>query len=211
VHVFLQFKSDSGSVKDWVRDFAAHNVTSALRQLKEADDFRTYGVPGGLFGNFFLSAKGYEALGYAREDITCRFVEQPTAISGQEVVKIKFVAGMAAAQQELDDPDPETWEAVYQNRQIEAMILLADDDEDFLLRQTRRLIDAAEVVATVLTVERGRVMRNNRDERIEHFGYVDGRSQPLILKHDLESERREGSVQRWDPRCLVPGCDGTDS
>jgi Dyp-type peroxidase family len=199
VHIFLQFKAEPRIVRDWVRDFAAHYVTSAQRQLKEADEFRTYGIPGGLFGNFFLSAKGYEALGYTREDITCRFVEQPAIIGEHAVVNIKFVDGMTAAQLELNDPDPETWEAVYQHQQIEAMILLADDDEDFLLRRARRLINAAEAVATVLTVERGRVMRNSRGERIEHFGYVDGRSQPLFLKHDLESERREGSVQRWDP------------
>ena len=198
-HLFLQFKAAPRLVRDWVRDFAAHYVTSAHRQLKEADEFRTYGVPGGLFVNFFLSAKGYEALGYTREDIAHRFVEQPAVIGEQEVVNIKFVEGMTAAQHALNDPDPKTWEAVYQNRQIDAMILLADDDEHFLLRQTRRLIDAAEGVATVLTVERGRVLRNNRGERIEHFGYVDGRSQPLFLKHDLDSERREGLVQRWDP------------
>jgi len=81
--------------------------------------------------------------------------------------------------------------------------IFSDDDEDFLLRQARRLIDAVEAVATVLTVERGWVMRNNRGERIEHFGYVDVRSQPLFLEHDFESERREGSVQRWDPSALV--------
>lgn len=199
VHIFLQFKAEARMVRDWVRDFSANYVTSAHRQLKEADEFRTHGVPGGLFGSFFLSARGYEALGYSRKDILNRFLEQPAILGEHVVVNIKFVDGMAAAQHELNDPDPITWEAVYQNGQIKAMILLADDDEDFLLRQTRRLIDAAEVIATVLTVERGRVMRNHRGERIEHFGYVDGRSQPLFLTHDLDSERREGSVQRWDP------------
>jgi deferrochelatase/peroxidase EfeB len=136
VHIFLQFKANPRIARDWVRDFAAHSNTSAQRQLKEADEFSTYGVPGGLFGNFFLSARGYEALGYSRDDITDRFVEQPAIIGEHEVVNSKFVDGMAAAQHELNDPDPMTWEAVYQNRQIEAMILLADDDEHFLLRQT---------------------------------------------------------------------------
>jgi Dyp-type peroxidase family len=79
------------------------------------------------------------------------------------------------------------------------MLLLADDDEGFLLRQTRRVIDAAQAVASVLTVERGRVMRNTEGENIEHFGYVDGRSQPLFFTHDIEAEQRRGGVQRWDP------------
>jgi Dyp-type peroxidase family len=199
VHIFLQFKAEPRIVRDWGREFAAQHVTSAHRQLKEADEFRTYGVPGGLFGNLLLSAKGYEALGYTREDITDRFVEQPAVIGEQDVVHITFVEGMMAAQHELNDPSPETWEAAYRHRQIEAMLLLADDDEHFLLRQTRRVIDAAEAVASVLTVERGWVMRNHRAEGIEHFGYMDGRSQPLFLKHDLESERKESYVQRYDP------------
>jgi Dyp-type peroxidase family len=199
VHIFLQFKSDPQRVRNWVRGFEEHYVTSTQRQLKEADEFRTYGVPGRLFSNFFLSAKGYEALGYTREDLTGGFVEKPAVIDGHEVVNIKFVDGMAAAQHELNDPAPETWEAAYQGRQIEAMILLADNDEAFLLRQARRLIDAAQVVATVLTVERGRVMRNHRAESIEHFGYVDGRSQPLFFQTDLEAEAKAGGIHRWDP------------
>jgi deferrochelatase/peroxidase EfeB len=76
VHIFLHFEAEPRIIRDWVRDVSVHHVTSAQRQLKEADEFRTYGVPGGLFGNFFLSAKGYEAMGYIREDITWRFVEQ---------------------------------------------------------------------------------------------------------------------------------------
>jgi Dyp-type peroxidase family len=199
VHIFLHFKAAPQIVKAWVRDVAAPCVTSAQRQLREADELRTYGVPGGLFGNLFLSAKGYEALGYSREDLAARFIEQPALVGGQDVARIRFVDGMMAAQHELSDPDPETWEAAYQHQQIEAMILLADDDEAFLLRQTRRLIDAAEAVATVLTVECGRVLRNNRGEGIEHFGYVDGRSQPLFLKRDLESEHTGSSVRSWDP------------
>jgi deferrochelatase/peroxidase EfeB len=55
VHIFLQFESDPQSVRNWVRDFAEHYVTSTQRQLKEADEFRTYGVPGRLIGNFFLA------------------------------------------------------------------------------------------------------------------------------------------------------------
>jgi len=199
VHIFLQFKSDPQSVRNWVRDFAGHYVTSTQRQLKEADEFRTYGVPGRLFGNFFLSAKGYEALGYTREDITCRFVETPAVIDGHEVVNLKFVDGMAAAQREINDPAPETWEAAYQGQQIQTLILLADNDEAFLLRQARQLIDAAQTVATVLTVERGRVLRNKRAESIEHFGYVDGRSQPLFFQTDLESEEKAGGIHKWDP------------
>src|SRR5262245_45623460 len=42
-------------------------------------------------------------------------------------------------------------------------------------------------------------MRNPRGQSIEHFGYVDGRSQPLFFATDVISERQASGVQRWDP------------
>ena len=38
-------------------------------------------------------------------------------------------------------------------------------------------------------------MRNPAGDGIEHFGYVDGRSQPLFLKDEVDKEPRE----HWDP------------
>lgn len=70
--------------------------------------------------------------------------------------------GIAATQHEINTPAPETWEATHQGQQIEALILMADNDGAFLRRQARQLIDAAQTLVTVLIVERGRVMRNNR-------------------------------------------------
>jgi hypothetical protein len=58
VHLLLKFRSEP-RVRDWVRAFGDRYVSSARRQLKETDEFRTYGIPGGLFSDFFLSAKGY--------------------------------------------------------------------------------------------------------------------------------------------------------
>jgi hypothetical protein len=60
------------------------------------------------------------------------------------------------------------------------MISLADDDQGLFLHEARRVIDAAQSGSTVLTVECGRVMRNNRGKSIEHFGYVDCPGKALI-------------------------------
>jgi hypothetical protein len=83
---------------------------------------------------------------------------------------------MGAAQYELNAPVPDTWEAAHQGQQIEALILMAANDEACPLPQERRRIDAAQTVGIVLTVARGLVMRNNHAESIEHFGYVDGQA-----------------------------------
>ena len=59
-------------------------------------------------------------------------------------------------------------------------------------------------------------MRNANRESIEHFGYVDGRSQPLMLQEDVEDERdKMGGVHRWDPAfgigtVLIPRPGGND-
>jgi hypothetical protein len=51
-------------------------------------------IPGELLGHFFLSAKGYEALGYTKGEIACCFEEKSAVIGGCEVVSIKFCDGM---------------------------------------------------------------------------------------------------------------------
>jgi deferrochelatase/peroxidase EfeB len=180
VHLFLKFTAAPRMLRDWVRAFTDRYVTSARQQLKDVEEFNKYRISGGLFGNFFLSAKGYEALGFTNNEIASRFQEEHAVIDGKQVVTVKFRDGMESYQRELNDPDPATWEKAYQGRQIEAMILLADDDEGSLLRQAQVVLDDVKAVAAVLAVEHGRVLRNDADESIEHFGYVDGRSQPPI-------------------------------
>src|SRR5262249_11318576 len=49
--------------------------------------------------------------------------------------------------------------------------------------------------AEILAIERGFVLRTAEDKPIEHFGYVDGRSNPRILKDEIEREEKRA----WDP------------
>ena len=42
--------------------------------------------------------------------------------------------------------------------------------------------------ASVVHVQRGRALLNAAGFGIEHFGYVDGRSQPLMLVEDIDKE-----------------------
>jgi len=81
----------------------------------------------------------------------------------------------------------EPLEEAYQAGTIDGMLLLADDDENGLLKETRKVITELEQkgILRVVAVERGTALRNNEGEGIEHFGYVDGRSQPLYLVSDF--------------------------
>jgi deferrochelatase/peroxidase EfeB len=196
VHIFLKFKVEAAAVRRWMRDFAQRYVTSAQLQLKEARDFRLYRIPGKLFSNLCLSANGYKALGYTADQIRGAFPLDP------QHRPLIFGAGMAAHAQHLNDPSSATWDEAYRDRQIDAMILLADDDESFMLRQARTVLDDVTAVAEVLTVEHGHVLRNDHDTPIEPFGYADGRSQPLFLQSDVQAQQ-SGSRPVWDPSAAL--------
>jgi len=51
----------------------------------------------------------------------------------------------------------------------------------------------------VLGIERGRLYRNADGNTIEHFGFVDGRSRPLLREIDVEKELANGGSAHWDP------------
>src|SRR5688572_5257211 len=94
VHIFLRFKTgQEPAVKKWIKELA-ERLTSAQRQLDETEQYRRYRVPGRLFVNFFLSAKGYEYL-YPEQKGKLRFDDEA------------FLRGMKAAQHRLNDPPKE--------------------------------------------------------------------------------------------------------
>jgi Dyp-type peroxidase family len=184
IHLFLRFLPTPGALskaKQWIKKFAKERVTSAKKQFEEMDDFRKFKIIGGLFANFFLAHKGYEILG----------VPSPR--------DRKFVAGMKTSRADLADPDLAAWEEGYRGK-IHASILLAHDDESELNREARVILQEVREFADVVAGERGKAMRNENCETAEHFGYVDGRSQPLFLTEDIEDEcRKEPGTVAYDP------------
>ena len=211
VYIFFSFGDDMGAVRRQLAELAGRYVTSARRQHQEAADFGAFKVPGGLFGNLLLTASGYRRLGL---DPDALFPEAPETIANTQS---SFAAGMrATAVDDFADPPVDSWDPGYR-KDIDAMLLLADDDEGYLLREARRAMTEIGVHNAVRVAERGNALRNEDGEGIEHFGYVDGRSQPLYLKSDFVfdaagnrvGEAGGGEIDRWDPfeplkRVLVP-------
>jgi Dyp-type peroxidase family len=208
VSVFLGLHADA-SVAARFGAFAAALVTSALKQRDETDQFNTHRVPGGLFGNVYLSANGYRKLGFTEDQLTAAFVETPNPFgAGQS----NFREGMQAHGDELNDPPPPSWEPGYRDGKIDVMIQIADDDQAFLMRQANQILSDVSGFADVLVVEHGDVLRNSQGDGIEHFGFVDGRSQPIYFVTDLPGE---GTIQKWDPseplgRVLIPDPNTTE-
>jgi len=119
-----------------------------------------------------------------------------------------FEEGMAERWAELADPDPEKhpWEFGHHDNPIDGLIIVADDGcidrlvKKLVKRWGKRGID---VVAQVF----GCRMVNEDGNAIEHFGYVDGTSNPRFFAYDIarkqaEAEDRgldQGANGNWDP------------
>lgn len=210
-HVFLRFGDDPDASRAFVREYSAL-VTSAHAQLTQAKDFRERGVSGGPFIALLLSSSGYLALGADGK--------APVADDGGA-----FAQGMLARGELLADPGPDELEEAYRGR-IDAMVLIGGNpdapgswDSTETENAETQLLNIIEGRVHVVATEVGRaIFRDNgtdasgihKIEGIEHFGYVDGRSQPLMLQELIERERDESDgISVWNPafpigQVLVP-------
>src|SRR5262245_4173564 len=177
VHLFLAFTPAGVDLRPKLGALAAKVVTSALKQRDQTDNFNATSTPAGPFGNIFLTATGYKKLGFSDAQINAAFPE-PTGDFGE---LSNFKEGMKAHGDELNDPNPATWEPGFSSGTIDAMILLADDDRAALTTLADQVSSDVAVFATVVNVERGDALRNANGDGIEHFGYLDGRSQPVYF------------------------------
>lgn len=203
VHLFVQFTCEPFDARVWLRETAESFVVSAADQHKAAQAFRQKGVNGGIFGHIALSAAGYKALGFLDTEL-------PKALNPQGRRNVHgysnvFAEGMKARQRLLMDPNLTSWDIGFQS-EIHAVIILAGDSAadafnagDFV---TQSLYGFGKVVAreTGMGLKR-QLDPNNKDSvaHVEHFGYVDGRSQPLFLEEQVASEKSQGGISTYDP------------
>jgi Dyp-type peroxidase family len=179
------------------------NVTSALHQLTQTQVFRASGVQGDAFIALMLSAAGYDTLG-----------QTTTKPNGDA-----FNAGMKA--RVLNDPAPNQWDKHFSG-EVHAMILVAAESPGKRNAERDAIVTRINATAGAVKLlnpgfqEDGDALFNGDKNGIEHFGYVDGRSQPLALKEDLYKEEQEnGGISNWNPaiplsQLLVP-CPGGKS
>jgi Dyp-type peroxidase family len=181
---FLKFdQTEVAATKRALRELANFHLTSAFRQLRDAATFKETGKSGGPVVFFFLSSQGYKTL-----NLEAAAPEDPI-----------FSAGMQASQSALKDPPVGQWEAPFQQK-IDAALLVGADIESKLLTKGREIAAVLkEAGITILHSQRGTALRNRKGEGIEHFGYVDGRSQPLMLKEDIDAEVTGSGTGAWNP------------
>ena len=200
-HIFVSFGGmQSGAVAALLRDIGQH-CTSAYQHLRGNKRYPPF-LDGGTVRCVFLSAGGYHALGPK--------AKLPAGAA--------FAGGMASRQATLQDPPRAAWGAVgwrSGHPSPDAMILVADADADAVTRE----LEAVEgwlngTGARILVVERGLQQHRSfkpgaKAEGVEHFGYVDGRSQPLFLAEDLDHEDRQHWQAEFKPsQFIVPDPNG---
>lgn len=157
--------------------------------------FHADGTPGTTWIGVGLTAAGYSTLGVA--------AGVPSDAS--------FALGMKAnnTRTKLHDPPVSTWESQYQS-DLHAVVLVGDATDAAMTAGRNVVLDLITDSITVVAQETGQGQHNANTDGIEHFGYVDGRSQPLFLTQDIDSEiATSPGPLVWNPafgldRVIVP-------
>jgi Dyp-type peroxidase family len=204
IHVFLHFKE--GCVERIKKTIRCHadeknpdHITSTRVQLDEWKRYHFHRISGGASVSFYLTAAGYRALGYTLEE---------------NKWDAKFLKGMQGSQENLNDPDPRRWEQPYrqsankdveqETKEIHAMISIADDDDQYLGRQAKKIVeellnDEKGDLGEAIGFEHGKVRRDETQEPLEHFGFRDGISNPMFLTIDKRKIDKYGGETNYKP------------
>jgi Dyp-type peroxidase family len=186
-HLSLQFLRFAD--QDEARTFLGALVPlmkSARGHLEEIEGFRSTGRPGTPYVGVGLTHAGYAALGVPVDGRP----EDPSFARGMRDPESKATLG---------DPPVSTWDPAFRD-EIHAVVLVGDAREAPAVARRNEVEAMIPASITIVGEETGRAQRNEADDGVEHFGYVDGRSQPLFLVEDIDDERRatEGTTS-WDP------------
>lgn len=179
--------------KDWLKSLADSEnslVQSAYVQLRKNVLFKESNkmLDTGLFACVHISAKGYDFLfGNGARN---RFSDP------------SFQVGMQEA--DLQDPNPEHWETGLR-ADNHFMLLLAHADTAKLEKAIEQVYQKTQFFGSITTIEKGEAQFNDEGAGIEHFGYVDGVSQPLFFDDEWETYKvnnniRPGQKIKFDPR-----------
>ncbi len=169
-HIFIHFDNNAQKrAKKWLKEFAGENLTSCLKQLSDRELFKRNNVDGGTFTSIFLSKSGYDYLGF--ED---------------KLTDSAFNDGMKQRKDILQDPVKSKWDTGFRE-DIHLMILLADDDINRMGQMSYQLLHELDGFSRISNIEYGNAIRNENGDGIEHFGYVDGISQPLFLQDEVDA------------------------
>lgn len=178
--------------KKWLKKLAGDGIIqSAYAQLRTNALFKESKgkLDTGLFANIHISATGYRYL--FGDDTQLNSLEE------------SFRKGMKNAK--LADPLPVDWQESFRD-DVHFMLLLAHENMDELKTVITTIEPSIQAFGKIITIEEGKALLNRDGAGIEHFGYVDGVSQPLFFEDEWkEYKKKNGIIHepadiRFDPR-----------
>lgn len=190
--LFLTFTAGKTEVAAWIRKFIGQQkfVLSAMDQkVDSAAHKATPALKSKTVANFYLTANGYEQLGFNSKKFKNSNTDNEPVEDDEEVESDNtlagnsdFVSGMKSkkVKRKLKDPDVNEWEQGY-NTDIHALVLLADDDASVLKTEFNNLKISLAGIAVFVKEEIGKNLTSifgGKKRNLEHFGYADGISQP---------------------------------
>lgn len=185
-------------------------TTSALEQLRGAAAFKATKVSGGTVICVMLSMGGYRKLGIAGANIPGDHAFREGMIRRGRVTPMTFTSIGGVDFPSINDPEKTNWEKGGpwdpKKDAPDAIVLIADEKASLVGNSASALkkvfaTHGAKVIGTDtgLAQRRKQTGGDEKGEGIEHFGYVDGRSQPLFLQEDLKGALDELREQKGDP------------
>jgi len=200
-HLVLKMTAPPQTARSWIAKFAGEHVTSAAIARRQTLVWRDVKDKGDPFAMFLLAPDGYRYLGYSDGQLPGPRNDQFTDPSHSQYFPLGMKGQSSVPGRQYNDPPPAEWEPAYQ-QQIHAMVLLADDDLDRLNQSVRDISASLAGVFELLATERGKVLRDTFPRGtldIEHFGFQDGVSQPLMIRQDIDHEIARRGSTHWNP------------
>jgi Dyp-type peroxidase family len=203
INMFIRFGADQAKARAFVKAVGALTISARtqLDQIAKHKADPNFVTP--VFVTLMLSKAGYAALGAS--------AKAPTGDAG-------FDAGLLARRASLNDPLAAKLDAGYRNDPHAFVLIAGDPDDEATFGPASRVETTATKVlnllsgaGTVVATETGRAIFRTQEEDlpagqdkskegIEHFGYVDGRSQPLLMKEQITKEATGGDgITVWNP------------
>ncbi|MCY1021095.1 Dyp-type peroxidase [Pyxidicoccus sp. MSG2] len=170
-HLFLSFPLSATRARTWLREFASTKISSGWEHLSDAR------LLDQSFRSVLLTYRGYERLG------------MPAPQSEA------FRHDMRNRAEKLNDPPASKWSQGYQREDIHALVIIANDSRSALTRDVMSFQLEVADAGIDLVIDEPATQLFLEGKPIEHFGYADGISQPLI-GGDLIHTRY---YRHWDP------------